>query len=1537
MIKENKTGPDRGEPENENQEEIFSLQNKISIKREAQEQNKRLLRGSILETTNAQIDEDIAELNRQLEQLGVKEEISPEIGVEAIEDRRVELIQKVDTEKQEFDEEGELTPDQEQEIALEERGGLVDISEKAGVVTQKTKELLSKELGYIDIEPKEIFEKLTPKDLDELQMLMKGGKRFEKLEQELVASRKELQDLEDTGIFFNKKEKRKKKERMQEINQEIKKKEKEIKELKEEGNKEEIITFYKNKINEIAVSQGIEEKLTEEKAEEIAKNLQETIQQTIDAQAQEVIAKFGLKKFGKMAGGMIKNMGLMFGAAALIGTLGIATGGAGVVVMAGGMALTRLIEKKISGKIREEKAKKTKEKFKQKLEKEKDKVLESFFKAKEKLREKMSGVMSNEIRRQTSKEASALLREYRDAKVSGNTEIIESNLTELEKEFYLSALTKIKAEHPKIKDEEQQHNMAIQMAMNLAQYERGEIEGKKRLEDLKKDKPKVYKLVQKFNLLRSGVTDKKPEGMSKKETSLWNKYKYDLTSLGVGTAIGMAVRTSELGRVAFGALGGVGMGYMMGEAVGKRAEKKGIKEIEKMIDQAEEVIEDISFPANELPDLRKNATLVQSRLELGLLDVDPVLKSRAENFIHNVRQVEFANQKTLNKLLEQQENNNKKLEKQVEKDVTRIEKKTKRRRILAMVGGGLAGGLAAGAFTETGKDILKDIRGLGEEGPGIEPRGPGSIEGGIKGTPFVAAEFPSAPDSLSDSAQETYNHLKNIIQGTEGKLGPTLVRAQAEDVAEQLKTAAPEQWEEILENYKSGDVVEETIKQASSAPEAPVPEPEEIKIALNLEKPGISIDESAFAKEMPELANELKELEVSLKSFDQNTFNQIRNLTELTDTNPVIRDQALAFLKKFEEGAPQLHEQMLNEYDKTFVPEAPAPETPGVSEEVTKPSWEQEVGREEFDLEKITQEQFNQLQENLQELGPTQAKADALTLMEKLKETDIDKYQKMMEAHKTGLVEQRDELVKELTGERPITPPEAAPVEQEITILKEPVTEETIISLEAGFAKEFPKLADKLIETGHFKVDESLDTFDQSAFNEVQKLADLTPETPDEEVLCGEAKDFLQEFEKKLPEVHERMLDEFEKIVPDHKASLIAERDALIDELTGETTLAVEHLDYQGGNSVWREVENQLQGRAGFKDLFTGGDEAEQTHAIDYFKDKIVANPQEYGLAEAVDPDELTPEHLKSVDWDKLLSVKEGEIDKAFPNLTEEAKQNIIENNRILQEYVSRTGEALDTDTVDQILEDVKEAGGVDEYLKPEEIVRPEEVEQPEPVDLSGMKWEDMTPAEQELLENWGEYLFIGDRGRAAEAAQEAAKDFLDSQPPEVYNKYSDVKEVIQYIRMDDLNEGLFNRGADTEDLMAGVQKLAETHDLSDTETKLFSNWLAGEDGILKKNDFRHVITNKIIDPEKFSDEIQFFKEGYGGSEELPDTLTWEPRHIYTGEGADRIKQLVNIRAVEGGCQIDSTGDGMPDQDVVHQRLAVKQMMSKEVINTAEA
>ena len=887
-----------------------------------------------------------------------KERLTPGVKKEAVPSEKQELekteeqageakgkakdsIEEVTKPEDSSDEDGqaqEQTP-----IPEKKEQELVDVSEK-------TKELLSKELGYVDIEPKTIFESLSKEDMEELQVLMKGGKEVVNLEDELIKIRKELQDFQDTHIFLNKEENKKKKQRMKELKKEIKDKDRKLKELKDKGNTSEIIDFYKNKISEIAVSQGREKQLTEEKIQEIAKNLQETIQQTIDAQAQQVVSKFGLKKFGKMAGGILKNMGLMVGAGYLIaGGLGIATGGAGIVVMAGGMALTRLIQRKISGKRKEKKAVETEEKLKQQLQQERDNALEELFKDKEKFKEKLSGAISNEMRRQTSGEAvKKLLKDYKDAKVEGNTEVIESNLDKLEKEYYLSALAIIEAKivsgSLKVENEDQKHNMAVQMAMTLAQHERGENEAARRLEDLEKNKPEIYRFVQKFNLLRGGVPDKKPKGMTNEEETFWDKYKYDLASIGIGTAVGVAIRTSGWARIAAGVVGGIGTGYMIGEFLGKRGERKALKEIENMVDKAEEVIRDIEFPADELPDLRKDATLVQSRLELGLLKTNPLLKTRAENFIHNIRQVEFANQKVLNELLKQQEDNNKKLEEQVEKDVTAIEKKTKRRRVLSMIGGAIGGGLTAGAFTEQGKEII----GQGKE---------------------------------------------MIFGSGEGEV--------------ELETGEP-----------SDEVIDEQIQ--------------------------------------------------ALKQQGQE-----------------IKDEVLPG------GAPKISSE----------------------------------------------------------------------------------------------------------------PP------------------------------------------------------------------------------------------------------------------------------------AVEHLEYQGGKGAWAEMKNQLQQRGSFKELFTGGDEAEQTHAIDYFKDKIVADPEAYGLetGEGFDIDKLSPEQLKDIDWDKLLSIDESVIDKAFPELVEEAKQNIIENNDLLREYVSKTGESLDTDTVDHVLEDIKEAGGVEEYLKSEKIAEPEELAKPE--EVVEPKPEEVVKPEELLLE----------------------------------------------------------------------------------------------------------------------------------------------------------------------------------------------------------
>lgn len=671
-----------------------------------------LIRESSSEENAQKIEKIENDLKKIKQAIKKREEMLARNESENVAEKQEELTASVDEEKKNFDQEGKLTPEQEQAAAPEEKNNLNEIKEEANVITQQTRELLSKELGFMDIDPKEIFESLTKEDIDQLQMLMKGG-------EEVVALQKETEKLQEeyekpkTGFAFNKEKKKEIEEQKKKIEEKIKEKQQQIETLK----KEAITAFWKEKIKQIVLTEGEQRELTEEKAQKIAENLQAIIQQSLEAESQERMSKLDWGKGLKMAGNMAKNVGLMFGAAALISGLGIATGGIGVAVMAGGIALTRLVERKISGAIREKNGAKTEKKFKEKLENIKKDVLNDFFSDKDNLRKQISGIISNEIRKQSAKGATSSLREYEKTK-EGKKEVMESRLSDAEKEFYVSALTKIKAEHPEI-DEEQRHNMAVQMAMTLSMYERNENEAKKRLEDLKKNKPKVAALVQKFNLLQSGVPDKKPEGMTQEEETLWDKYKYDLLSLGIGTAVGVAARTSDLGRVILGTVSGIGTGYMLSEMKEKGAERKGLKEIEKMINESEKVIRDIEFPAAELPKLRENATLVQSRIDLGLLDTDPALKSRAENFIYNVKKIEIANQKALEDLLKQQKENDKKLEKQVERDVTRIEKKTKKRRLLYMVGGGALGFLTAGAFTKTGKGIIHKFFGS-EDGGGSD-------------------------------------------------------------------------------------------------------------------------------------------------------------------------------------------------------------------------------------------------------------------------------------------------------------------------------------------------------------------------------------------------------------------------------------------------------------------------------------------------------------------------------------------------------------------------------------------------------------------------------------------------------------------------------------------------------------------------------------------------------------------------------------------------------------------------------------------------
>ncbi|MEK7125532.1 MAG: hypothetical protein AAB880_01310 [Patescibacteria group bacterium] len=98
-----------------------------------------------------------------------------------------------------------------------------------------------------------------------------------------------------------------------------------------------------------------------------------------------------------------------------------------------------------------------------------------------------------------------------------------------------------------------------------------------------------------------------------------------------------------------------------------------------------------------------------------------------------------------------------------------------------------------------------------------------------------------------------------------------------------------------------------------------------------------------------------------------------------------------------------------------------------------------------------------------------------------------------------------------------------------------------------------------------------------------------------------------------------------------------------------EVVSTTDHFDYQGGNSVWQEIENQYAKRfPEFHDLPKG----EQTYLIDQVKDKIAVGPDKFGLA---DMDKVTADQLKAVSWDEAF--KDAKLES--PNLSHEQIANI--------------------------------------------------------------------------------------------------------------------------------------------------------------------------------------------------------------------------------------------------------------------------------------
>ncbi len=88
--------------------------------------------------------------------------------------------------------------------------------------------------------------------------------------------------------------------------------------------------------------------------------------------------------------------------------------------------------------------------------------------------------------------------------------------------------------------------------------------------------------------------------------------------------------------------------------------------------------------------------------------------------------------------------------------------------------------------------------------------------------------------------------------------------------------------------------------------------------------------------------------------------------------------------------------------------------------------------------------------------------------------------------------------------------------------------------------------------------------------------------------------------------------------------------DNFIDKTVSAETM-VEAQKYFGGNSIWKEAENQIAAWRGVSGRMPIDD-------IDKVKDLIVENPGEYGLPADIDFNDMSAEQIKNINWEKALS-----------------------------------------------------------------------------------------------------------------------------------------------------------------------------------------------------------------------------------------------------------------------------------------------------------
>lgn len=145
-----------------------------------------------------------------------------------------------------------------------------------------------------------------------------------------------------------------------------------------------------------------------------------------------------------------------------------------------------------------------------------------------------------------------------------------------------------------------------------------------------------------------------------------------------------------------------------------------------------------------------------------------------------------------------------------------------------------------------------------------------------------------------------------------------------------------------------------------------------------------------------------------------------------------------------------------------------------------------------------------------------------------------------------------------------------------------------------------------------------------------------------------------------------------------------------------------------GKGGVWGATEDQLEKH--FGTAFKGLDEAQRTYIIDAIKDKIVADPEKFGLVGVEDIDNLKPG--SKIDFSSIFQDEAG-LEKIFGKagaLTDEQVENILRNNAILRDWVNNhPGEQLTSEKVERILDAAK----IEPLKMPSELA---DIEVPKPV-----------------------------------------------------------------------------------------------------------------------------------------------------------------------------------------------------------------------------